>query len=101
MNVLDLALVVILFLIAVNAVQSFRLHNALMDRHFAERRADVMHEMLHNCRAEADAYRKRAHTLERRYATLQTLHADNVRSLLARNYPIIENAVIARRNARN
>lgn len=52
-------------------------------------------------RTEADAARARLHVLERRYATLQALHAEKTRLLLARNYPIIEAHVIARRGAKN
>jgi hypothetical protein len=52
-------------------------------------------------RTEADAARARLHVLERRYATLQALHAEKTRLLLARNYAIIEAHVMARRNAKN
>lgn len=38
--------------------------------------------------ADADAARRRLHVLERRYITLQTLHAEASRKLLARNFAI-------------
>ena len=50
---------------------------------------------------ELDAVRRRLEAAERRHATLQTLHAEKTRLLLARNYPIIEAHVIARRGAKN
>lgn len=51
-------------------------------------------------RTEADAARARVHVLERRYATLQTLYADLVRTTLAQNYPLITRNIAWKRQRR-
>ncbi len=99
MNALDLAIAVIIMLAAaVLAVLAWQEHAAATHQ---RQRAEEHWCWAELHRTEADAARARLHVLERRYATLQTLHAEKTRLLLARNYPIIEAHVIARRGAKN
>lgn len=98
---LDLAIAVIIMLAtvaAVLAVLAWQEHAAAIHQ---RQRAEENWCWSEFHRTEADAARARLHVLERRYATLQTLHAEKTRLLLARNYPIIEAHVIARRGAKN
>ena len=90
---LDLAIAVIIMLAtvaAVLAVLAWQEHAAAIHQ---RQRAEENWCWSELHRSEADAARARLHVLERRYATLQALHAEKTRLLLGKNFTLIERNV--------
>lgn len=88
MTALDLAC----FLLAVLTAACITLTAYAWHEHAAATRQRIRAEELATWadlyQSEADAARRRLHVMERRYTTLQTLHVDASRRLLARNFAI-------------